>query len=222
MRAALAALQGDVDRIRAVTDWLDTPQALTLRQATDAIRSGCVVLLCSYFETFVKDTVKAFVRDVNALGRKFEDLPDKIKYTHFERGGRYLEKASRNDKKNGNTSLCDDLATRLYSTTKGTNYTLVWEAFADTRSNPRPSVVGEILGLFDIDKPWKKIDQKTGGKGDILNTFLDTFIEMRNVCAHTGSNAQPPTSQGIRDDIDNILVISQAIVEVLEEKRALL
>lgn len=220
MRAAIAVLRNDVAKLRDVTDWLDTPDALKLRQATDAIRSGCVVLLCSYFESFVKDTVKAFIREVNGLGKKFNDLPARMKYAHFQRGGQYLAKAARDDQKNGNTVLCDDLATRICSVTAGTSYTLVWEAFADTRSNPKPEVLSEILKLFEVVDPWKKIDQKANGRGEFLRTFLDTFIEMRNVCAHTGSNAQPPTSQGLRDDIDNVVAIGLALVEVLEDRLA--
>ena len=218
MRNAIATLQGDTGRLRDVTHWLDTPEALKLRQATDAIRSGCVVLLCSYFESFIKDVVKAFIRDVNGLGRKFDDLPVKMRYAHFERGGQHLKRASQDDRRNGNTALCDDLSRRIYSVTQGANYTLVWEAFADTKSNPRPEAISEILGLFEIKHPWKAIGGKTGGKDEILKTFLSTFIEMRNVCAHTGSNAQPPSSQEIREDIDNILLIGQAIVDVLEER----
>lgn len=105
-----------------------------------------------------------------------------------------------------------------YSVTLGLNYTLVWEAFADTKSNPRPDVIAELLRLFDIGDPWKAIDAKTGGKGEILRTFLDTFIETRNRCAHTGSNASPPSSQEIREDIDRILLLGNALVEVLEDR----
>jgi hypothetical protein len=220
MRAAIADLQLDVSRIRDVTLWLDTPEAFKLRQATDVIRSGCVVLLCSYFETFVKDLVKAFIREVNNLGRDFGDLPAKMRYAHFERGGQCLAKASRDDRRNGNTILCDDLASRIYSVTLGLNYTLVWEAFADTKANPRPEVLSEILGLFEIDNVWKKIDRRARGRGEILKTFLETFIETRNVIAHTGSGAQPPTSQELRDNIDNITAIAHAIVDVLEDRLA--
>lgn len=218
MRTAITTLQVDIAKIRDVTIWLDTPEALRLRQATDSIRSGCVVLVCSYFETFLKDVIKAFIRDVNGLGKKFEDLPAKMQYAHFRRGGICLDKASRQDKKNGNTALCNDLATRLHSVTQGGAYTLVWEAFADTKSNPSSQVIAELLGLFEITEPWRAIDTKAAGRGQILKTFLDTFIETRNVCAHTGSNALPPSSQDIREDVDSILLLGQSVVEVLEDR----
>lgn len=220
MRTAIATLRTDTANIRVVTDWLDTPEALNLRQATDSIRSGCVVLICSYFETFLKDVIKSFIHDVNRLGRKFEDLPGKMQHAHFERGGACLEKASRQDRKNGNTALCNDLATRLHSVTRGGAYTLVWEAFADTRSSPRSEVISELLKRFEIRDPWTSIDAKSGGKGEILKLFLDTFIETRNVCAHTGSNAQPPSSQDIRQDVDSLLLLAQSVVEVLEDRLA--
>ena len=72
------------------------------------------------------------------------------------------------------------------------NYEFAWESLADTKSNPGPDVVREILSGLHIEKSWCEINLLVTKQGQ-LQTFPAAFIEMRNVCAYTGRHLSPPT-----------------------------
>ena len=202
-----------------VTQKLDLPvSALPTMFLCYSLRA--VVLLSGYLESFLKDCMSAFISQVNNLGKPLSELPIKMKYTHFENGARALGKQLKQDRKNGNTVLCEDLASRLASVGAPTGYTLAWEAFADTQANPGPEVIGCLLSQVGVENAWKKLHDATPPGLVDLRMFLTSFIEMRNECAHSGNATSPPTAPGLVEYGQNLSGLGIAMVKVLEDRLA--
>lgn len=222
MQAALKNFQREISRIDKVADLLASPPALAanMSTATWAICCGSVVLLSGYLESFLQECMCNFIGHVNDLGKPLSTLPIKLKYKHFENGARALSKQIRQDKKSGNTTRCEDLASRLASVSATTGYKLAWEAFADTRSNPDPNVIDDILKSVGVKEPWKKLHAATPSEVVNLELFLTSFIEMRNECAHSGNTTSPPTASELARYGKNLLGLGAAMVKVLEDRLA--
>ena len=165
---------------------------------TNAVSCASVVLLSGYFECFLKNVVAEFFNHLNLLKKPLSALPYEMKLKHFESGARALTWASKQDKKLKDTVHSQNLASRLASMSDPAKYEFVWEAFADTKSNPGPDAVRDILAGLQIQKSWMEINGLVTKHGQ-LQTFLTSFIEMRNVCAHTGQHTNPPTGANIAD-----------------------
>lgn len=220
MRNALTNFKIELGRISDVSSWLSTQPALTVNMtdATYAIRCGAVVLLCGYFENFLKECLKEFIEDVNGLKKPLLKIPESMRHTHYRGGAKALERNLKFDKQNGNTYLCDDLSARLASFSDPNNYCLAWEAFANTKSNPGPDVVAEMLGSVGVDKPWEKIRVATPAGSINLKTFLTSFIAMRNECAHSGNIGTPPSAVELGEYVTNLATLGAAIVQVLQPR----
>jgi hypothetical protein len=217
MQAALTSFQQDIARIDKVAAWLTTPAALTtdMFPATWAVRCGAVVLLSGYLESFIKDCMRGFITQVNALGQPLTKLPVAMKHTHFRLGAKALEWQLKADKKAGNTTRCENLAHRLASVSVVTGYTLAWEAFANTRANPAPDVVGELLVSVGVEQAWRKLRAATPIGLVDLHTFLTSFIAMRNECAHSGNITSPPGAADLLQYGQNLSGLGTAMVTVL-------
>lgn len=159
-----------------------------------------------------------FITAVNDLGKPFHDLPDNIRYAHFDKGAKALQKELKKDKEIGNTINSESMAKRLASVSAGTGYQLVWEAFADTQANPGPAVVSELIKTIGVTDVWRKLENVALAKKGNLETFLSSFIAIRNECAHTGSITSPPTATDLIEYGENLIAISEAIVCLLENR----
>ncbi|MGH7744268.1 MAG: HEPN domain-containing protein [Candidatus Dormibacteria bacterium] len=186
--------------------------------ATWAVRCGAVVLLSGYLESFIRDCMRAFIADVNALGHPLTKLPEGMKHTHFDVGARVLRWQLKLDKRAGNTARCEDLSTRLASVSAPTGYTLVWEAFANTEANPGPEVIAEVLGSVGVKNGWEKLKAATPTGLVDLKTFMTSFILMRNECAHSGNITSPPSASDLLDYGQNLAGLGTAMVSVLRER----
>jgi hypothetical protein len=142
-----------------------------------------------------------------------------MRSSHYEFGGAILSKRAKDDRANRASRILastSDIAFRLSSVT-ATPYSLVWEAFAETRANPNSEAVGEFLKRFGVDKPWEKISLKAGSSTLTLKTRLDNFLLLRHECAHSGMSTTIPTPSEIRDICILLDKIAGAIVDVLED-----
>jgi hypothetical protein len=220
MRAALSSFQQEIGRIDKVAAWLTTPEAIRpeMAPATWAVRCGAVVLLSGYLESFIKDCMRAFITQVNDLGQPMTKLPEAMKHTHFRNGAKALEWQLREDKKVGDTSRCEDLSARLASVSAVTGYTLAWEAFANTQANPGPDVFAELIGAVGVARPWEKLRAATPPGLVDLNTFLTSFIAMRNECAHSGNTTSPPGAADLLQYGQNLSGLGAAMVSVLTQR----
>lgn len=191
---------------------LSTPAAISPSQLqiTNAISCATVVLISGYFENFLKNLVKEYIDKLNALGKPLAAIPFDMQLKHYTGGADALARASKEDKALGSTSVSQDLSRRLASLSQPTGYSLAWEAFSNTKSNPGTETVRVILAGLEVGQAWAEINALTSQHGR-LDTFLMSFIKMRNVCAHTGRHHTPPTGVDIVEYVDKFRTLAECI-----------
>lgn len=191
---------------------LMTPLAMASQnlQTTNAIGCACVVLISGYFESFLKDITQQLIAQLNGLGKPLASIPYAMRVKHFHSGAKALDWAIKQDKKLSNTASSEDLARRLGSVSDPAAYELAWEAFAQTNSNPGPDAVAGILSGLEISKSWREINALVTNHGQ-LDTFLQSFMEIRNMCAHTGTHSAPPTGFDLQDYTSKIRAIAECV-----------
>jgi hypothetical protein len=181
----------------------------------ETIQCACAAILSGFFETFLRDIAEAFIAEVEKLRIPYTALPVQIQNTHYEKGGIVLTAKQKNKGKYAwVTAGPDDIARRLGSFTS-VPYELVWEAFADTQANPGVDVVRDMLSSFGILRPFAKVAAQTTFSEATLKLNLESFLAVRNECAHTGTATTIPTPGDLRDHCAFFKVFSQGIVEVL-------
>jgi len=201
-----------LDVIEEVGNSLSTLDAIRPKQLpiTNAVSCATVVLMSGYFENYLKSVVREYIEAVNSLNRPLTDIPLNMQLKHYSGGAEALIWASKKDKQLKSTTISLDLTQRLASLCQPTGYALAWEAFANTKSNPGTETVRAILSGLEIDKAWNEINdlQKQHGR---LDTFLETFIEKRNVCAHTGRHHTPPSGADLIDYVEKFRSLAACI-----------
>lgn len=228
MNTAFANFQVSVNRVRDVANQIDVEVGLptmgpAVRSRHETLGCGSVVILSGFFETYLKDVVRAFVRDVCALARPFTTLPKELKRTHMLSGAQVLLNVARG-RGRWITSTADQILTRLSSVLQPhpSPYDLLWEAFADTRANPGSTTIENILKGCAIKKPWEKLATHAArGRSAVALQFeIDSFIGMRNECAHTGRPTVTPTTTMLRDYADSVVDVGTGVLGALQDRLA--
>lgn len=203
---------GSLDVTEQVGHALSQPDSLrsTQLQITNAISCATVVLISGYFENYLKNLVKEYIEAINSLGKPLVKIPFDMQLKHYSGGAAALAWASKEDKAIRTTSISQDLSRRLASLSQPTGYILAWEAFANTNSNPGTETVATILSGLEVDKAWIEINDLQNSHGR-LDTFLTSFIKMRNVCAHTGRHNTPPSGADIVEYAEKFRALAACI-----------
>jgi RiboL-PSP-HEPN len=228
MRPALAKLRSSVARVSDIAKEIETQTSAAivnpvLRRRHDITLCAATVILSGFFESFLKDVAESFVGDFCALGIPFAAVGPTMRNAHFGEGGRVLQaKAFNQPKSQWVTAPVEDIARRIGSVTLGGAYELLWEAFADTGANPKASVVKEFIARFGVKNVWPKIASKTRNTENTLISALDSFMAVRNECAHTGSSVTTPSARDVRGFCVLLVGLGRAIVLVLEDHLATL
>ena len=201
-----------LDVIDRVALSLSTSEALKPSQlpVTNAVSCASIVLLSGYFESYLKEIVREYIGEINLLGKPIATIPYGMQVKHYAGGAEALLWASKKDKNLNTTSISQDLTRRLGSLHNNIGYELAWESFAITKSNPGTETVNTILAGLEVEKAWAAINglQKQHGR---LDTFLASFIEMRNVCAHTGRHHSPPSCGDIVGYVERFRALAECI-----------
>jgi hypothetical protein len=224
MRDALPNLKASLDRVRAVANNAikSTPRALkspALRERHNTVLSAVVVSLSGFLESFLREVAEEYSDAICQKSHPFISLKDDIRDTHFHGGGKFLSQFSGKNASNRyswTTTDRADLARRLASVNAATPYELIWEAFAETGGNPNSAVIREFLRRFGVAKPMATLaSHMTHMSEHTLTTTLESFIAIRNECAHTGSARRPPTGPEVRDYCNFLENIATGIVKTL-------
>jgi hypothetical protein len=230
MRRALQDFESSLRRIRTLADHVasDTDAILRnsgVRELHETQLCGSVVLLVGYFEAFLKELVRRFIHGLSSSGIPFQSLPDTIRNSHFEGGGRVLTKASQAIRKGRPTPFgtisCEDIVERLHSASSGASpYEILWEAFADTQASPGAEVVKAIAQNLGVKQFWPSVSRQSGASRRWTETTLplklDELIAKRNEVAHTGTSPTVPTTQEVVDFAEMLAALSVGLVAVLE------
>lgn len=228
MRTALAAFVGSLDRVRDITLEIDSSLSRALRDAAvlrrhETMQCASTVILSGYFESFLGLMAEAFIRALCMKNIPFNRLPLKIRTAHFSEGAEVLAKCARQEAKTvrrdpANRDLTDSegIVRRMASVVSGGAYELIWEAFAETRTNLGPDALREFLSRFDVDGAWSKLAGHTRLSEASMETLLRSFLSIRNECAHSGTATTIPTPSDIRGYCDLLQTIAEGITTLLE------
>lgn len=223
MDEAIRNLRDSLERVRGITFDIDgqTPKALADRALADRLetmRCALVVILTGYFENFLRDATRSFIANVNSRGIPYRSLPDELRATNLRDGGLALTQRVKEESGGRRTWISassSDIANRLGSIASATHCELVWEAFAQTRSNPSFKVVTDFLTRFGVEAPAVSLEAAAGVSHQLMSTTLESLLQMRNESAHAGQPSIVPTPSEIRSFCDMIERISQGLTTLL-------
>jgi len=224
MRTVLTDFHNSLNGVRDVADHIDSEVGAALASSVilarhEFMQSAATVILSGFFESFLKGVAEKCIASVCLLNKLFSSLPVKMRNAHYQFGASALAQRARDDgagRPSRIIATASDLSFRL-SSVASLPYSLVWEAFAETHSNPGSQTVAQYLKRYGIQSPWAKIERKSGRSASILKLQLDSFLYLRNECAHTGTAKIIPTTNDIRQFAVVLETLADAITEILEE-----
>src|ERR1035437_3425965 len=160
MQKALLNLKTSVQRVRDIASDIDNNASAALANPTimarhETTHCAATVILSGFLESFMREVAEGMISEICTRNVPFQNLPDKIRVTHFLAGGYFLHRKAKYERKAGTSSMTEsaDVVRRLASVgVPQPPYVLLWEAFADTRANPGPDAIGDFLGNFDVQK----------------------------------------------------------------------
>ena len=226
MHEALTNLRASIQSVREITADVDAHAAAALRHSEVMARHQTVlcaatVILSGFLESFIKEVAREMIGEVCSRAITFNDLPAKIRMTHYEEGGRWIQKMAQSEKQENPLThrKTADAARRLASVQGGgSSYEILWEAFIDTQANPGPSQIRDFLKRFGVDDPLKKLAQSVNATQNTLSMRLSSFIEVRNECAHTGSCRNIPTTTDVQGYCDLLEQVGEGVVKVFQAR----
>jgi len=185
-----------------------------VRDKHAAVRNASVVLLSGFLESFLKQSAEAFFDELRSRGIRYSELPQRMRKVHFSGGLSEIQKIAKDD---------DDVFSdtqvalgRLAGPSRDDVASLYWQAFAVTKGNPGSVVVKEYLKNFDIKNPLNALAVEVSSDETLIDMTLDSFISLRNECAHTGRAKNTPKTSEVRDFVFFLRRLTLGISRVLE------
>lgn len=214
MQIAPNNLTASVARVRDIANDIDqhakaalADSALQARHQTTLCAT--TVILSGFLESFLREAAEEMVAEICKAGIPFDNLPAKVRATHYWEGGNWLREIAKRERSENPMRLAEasDVARRLASPGASPSaYEILWEAFADTQANPGPDQIAQFLKRFDIAEPLPTLAAAIKTTQNTLALRLRSFIEVRNECAHSGPTKSLTTTdvQGYCDLIEQI------------------
>jgi hypothetical protein len=214
---ALGSFRRQCDEVDAILDWMDerAHQILAERrfEQVNKIRAGCTVLLSGYLEEYLKEAVRCYCEELCKKSKPFFDLAPDLQRNFFRSAAKYLDRRTSGEgwKEADAVRRAIEAGKRIAALEASPSYDLFWEELAETRGNPGPDVIRDLLKGLGLKDPWKSIDSSGA-----LQAKLKIFVEQRNRCAHSGSGGNPPEADVLRDIIGQLKRVTEQITLVLE------
>ena len=224
MQNALPNFKASLDKVRAIADDIDAHVQDALKDAAIQARHettlcAATVILSGFLESFLREAAEEMIADICSRAIPFDQLPSKIRVTHFWDGALHLRDLAAEEKGSSPIVLtqASDAARRLASVSGSQMpYEILWEAFANTQANPGSKEIGSYLKRFHIMEPIPTLAGAMRVSENTLALRLNSFMEIRNECAHTGSAKNVPTPSDVRGYCDLIESIGEGIVTVFQ------
>lgn len=177
----------------------EAPQALrdkNLLAQHNTMQLGCIVLLSGYLESFMRSVCESYFVELSNKGYGMNKLDHKYLSIHLREGAGVLSDLVKRELKQDKHVLTDSSAfvRRLVAPIIDPTKSPVWEAFARTRSNPSPEVLGDVLQSLGIKGGFNAVETALGNKysPNTLRELLRNLNDLRNECAHTGTASSVP------------------------------
>ena len=223
MQRALTNLRASLTRVRDIAADIDAHAQAALANAAVQARHettlcASTVILSGFLESFLREVAEEMVMEICNKAVPFNDLPPKIRVTHYWDGGQRLTAVARRERKERPLLLtqASDVARRLASVASNqAPYEILWEAFADTQANPGSKEIGEFLGRFHVEKPIPTLAAAMNWTENTVVLRLGSFIQVRNECAHTGATTINITTTDVTGYCDLIDDVATGVVNTL-------
>ncbi|WP_156463096.1 MAE_28990/MAE_18760 family HEPN-like nuclease [Pseudomonas sp. Leaf129] len=184
-----------------------------------AVRSASLVLLSGLLESFLRQAAEVFFQELARRGLTYYELPPEMHKIHFVNGLSLAQKAADQKEEVSNAfSETRQALVRLAEPPSKGMPTLIWEAFAVTKGNPGPKVIGDYMRAFGIKDGLRKIAEESKQDSNLLNTHLVSFILLRNECAHTGTSKNPPLPSDVKVYVDILRRTTLGISKALDRR----
>lgn len=228
MQNSLASLQSSLNRVKDITADIDMHAQAALsdpnvRARHETTLCAVTVILSGFLESFLRDIAEEVISDICNRAVPFNNLPDRIRITHYWKGAVCLGEIARRERSENPVALAKamDAARRLASVgNPQMPYEILWEAFADTQANPGPEQIAEFLKRFDIENPLPALAAAMTTTQNTLTIGLKSFIGIRNECAHPGSATIAPTTTDVRGYCKLIEDIGAGMVAIFQDALA--
>jgi hypothetical protein len=225
MQRALTNLKASLTRVRNIAADIDANAQAALANAAVQARHettlcASTVILSGFLESFLREVAEEMVTEICSKAVPFNDLPPKIRVTHYWDGGQRLTDVTRKERKERPLLLANasDVARRLASVASNqAPYEILWEAFADTQANPGSKEIGEFLGRFDVANPIPTLAAAMSWSENTVVLRLGSFIQVRNECAHTGATTLSLTTTDLTGYCDLIDEVATGVVSTLRD-----
>lgn len=224
MQNALLNLKASLDRVRAIADDIDAHVQDALKDAAIQARHettlcAATVILSGFLESFLREVAEEMITDICSRAVPFDQLPPKIRITHYWDGALQLREMARQERGSDPLVLAKaaDAARRLASVGEAQlPYEILWEAFAETQANPGPDEISAYLKRFHVAEPLPTLAAVMETTQNTLSLSLRSFMEIRNECAHTGKAKNVPTPSDVRDYCKLLEGVGVGIVAVFQ------
>lgn len=199
-------------------------QALKSRDTmarNNAIQCASIVILSGYLESNLKTNAEMFFTVLDKKKCLTTQLPAAYLELHYRAGAKMLAKVSQAEaKKNMGFAETETFVKRLAAPAQSGSHLPLWEAFAETSGNPGPTVIKDYLKRFDIQDPMRAVAVKLRGiySASVLESKLQSFIDIRNECAHTGSAKSIPLPSDVRDYVTFLRYLTLGIARTLDDR----
>lgn len=225
MQNALPNLKASLDKVRAIANDVDSHAQEALADPAVQARHettlcAATVILSGFLESFLRDVAEEMISEICGKGIPFDQLPTKIRVTHYLDGGVHLRELAGKEKSTNPLVLAEasDAARRLASVGGAqVPYEILWEAFANTQANPGSKEIGNYLRRFHISEPIVTLAAAMNASENTVAIRLNSFMEVRNECAHTGSAKNIPTASDVRDYCQLIEDVAAGIDKVFQD-----
>jgi RiboL-PSP-HEPN len=224
MQNALPNFKASLDKVRAIADDIDVHVQDALKDAAIQARHettlcAATVILSGFLESFLREIAEEMISDICGRGIPFDQLPSKVRITHYWDGAQHLRELAGEEKGSNPIVMAQasEAARRLASVAGAQMpYEILWEAFANTQANPGSKEIGAYLKRFHIMEPIPTLANAMNMSENTLALLLNSFMEIRNECAHTGSAKNVPTTSDVRGYCKLIEDIGVGIVALFQ------
>jgi hypothetical protein len=224
MQNALPNLTASLNKVRTIADDIDAHAQDALKDAAVQARHettlcAATLILSGFLESFLREVAEEMIADICGKAIPFDQLPPKIRVTHFWEGALHLRELAGEEKGSSPVVLtqASDAARRLASVNgPQMPYEILWEAFANTQANPGSKEISAYLKRFHIMDPLPTLAAAMNISENTLALLLNSFMGIRNECAHTGSAKNVPTTSDLRGYCKLIEDIATGVVAVFQ------
>ena len=170
---------------------------------------------------FLREVAEEMIADICSRAVPFDQLPSKVRVTHYWDGALHLREMAAEGKE-ARIPLylleLEDAARRLASVGSGPDALRdSMGSVRQTQANPGPEEIGDLSKAVSHRRASTDTCSRDERSPKTRSrSSLDSFMEIRNECAHTGSAKNIPTTSDVRGYCELLADLGTGIVAVFQ------